>query len=353
MIASAASDGSPSRAVMHRDDIKLGGCDAEEGARNMRALVLKRVQEVKWAEARARAEAATDSEGSLHTGNLLKLSTNGDPFNLEHWRERRMWITANGDLCYESEMENKNLIFLGKQALIHSIIHEYDMSAHNHCIQVELMRGSDCHNNVRETVLLACQDELQFKLWLRALADVKHLDEAWSIKQAQEDEQVEKELYEVPRGMVNDPFYKTLADSLNLVFVAPGCKHQCSRELSSKDVSRAGSKVRPSSASSAVDRHRQKPVDFPASPVEALRWPKPRPHSAGSIAGRHRETQMFDQRKMFDQRNPEYSSKYRQGRQRTIAMGRNCRLSGVITIPNAPSTNLQSRKTVLVRDRWR
>lgn len=123
----------------------------------------------------------------LLTGTLWKLDRGSDPKDEALWRQRDMWIGADGSLCYFSMAEHKRLVGVaaGPRGLK---IARVSGSAKQHAFKISstvsartgTARAGPAHAGAKDepvvapaTVIVACTSARQFTQWTRFLLQVQ------------------------------------------------------------------------------------------------------------------------------------------------------------------------------------
>mmetsp|Transcript_62375 Transcript_62375/g.118423 ORF Transcript_62375/g.118423 Transcript_62375/m.118423 type:complete len:667 (+) Transcript_62375:40-2040(+) len=109
------------------------------------------------------ARAEDDSKAHVYKGVLFKLDTNGDPMKLDQWRQRDMWITKAGSLCYFSSKDNKRLILIEASKLAGAKIKRLDKSAKEWSFEVS------ADDDKQVYAYFATQSEQEYNEWTERL----------------------------------------------------------------------------------------------------------------------------------------------------------------------------------------
>lgn len=121
-----------------------------------------------------RARAEDTSTNQIYKGKLWKLDTGGDPKLADKWRERDMWIAAQGSLCYWSVKENKRLVLVDGTKLADAKIERFKGGAKEPAFTISYAGEND--EDKHDSVTFACANEEEYKNWTEKLKGVVRMD---------------------------------------------------------------------------------------------------------------------------------------------------------------------------------
>jgi hypothetical protein len=119
-----------------------------------------------------RARSEDTSTEQKYKGKLWKLDTNGDPKQADKWRERDMWIAAQGSLCYWSVKESKRLVLVEGSKLADAKIEKFSGGARSPAFSISFEGDED----KQDKLTFACPTEEEYKQWTMQLKGVARMD---------------------------------------------------------------------------------------------------------------------------------------------------------------------------------
>jgi len=107
------------------------------------------------------------SERHVLKGLLLKLNNNGDPKDATHWRQRDVWMSSTGALCYFSVKDNKRLKLIDAPLLHAATVSRFVCgdTEHEHAFQI-------CTPD--QNLVFAAESEDECAKWIEACERVKN-----------------------------------------------------------------------------------------------------------------------------------------------------------------------------------
>lgn len=121
-----------------------------------------------------RVRAEDDSKTTpLHKGILFKLDTGGDPKDETLWRQRDMWVSKAGSICYFSIKENKRLVIVDGSKLHGGSVEKFEGGCKPYSFEVKYK--SDDEDQIL-SVFFACESQKDYKLWIKSIKGSTRLD---------------------------------------------------------------------------------------------------------------------------------------------------------------------------------